>query len=171
MVGVHDKMNLSLIDWAIVFAVLGGMFYYVSTTKGLMKSVSDFLAAGRTAGRYVISISSGIAGLGAITIVYYLEMGYVSGFAMSWWGFSSALVILFITVSGWVVYRFRSTRCLTFPNFLKCVTAGDSGSSRASLHLFPVLSILGSFQLWAPDSLFISVGYPKNYLAFPLSRS
>ena len=87
MVGVHDKMNLSLIDWAIVFAVLGGMFYSVSTTKGLMKSVSDFLAAGRTAGRYVISISSGIAGLGAITIVYYLEMGYVSGFAMSWWGF------------------------------------------------------------------------------------
>jgi SSS family solute:Na+ symporter len=83
MVGVHDKMNLSLIDWAIVFAVLGGMFYSVSTTKGLMKSVSDFLAAGRTAGRYVISISSGIAGLGAITIVYYLEMGYVSGFAMS----------------------------------------------------------------------------------------
>ena len=66
MVGVHDKMNLSLIDWAIVFAVLGGMFYSVSTTKGLMKSVSDFLAAGRTAGRYVISISSGIAGLGAI---------------------------------------------------------------------------------------------------------
>ena len=119
MVGVHDKMNLSLIDWAIVFAVLGGMFYSVSTTKGLMKSVSDFLAAGRTAGRYVISISSGIAGLGAITIVYYLEMGYVSGFAMSWWGFSSALVILFITVSGWVVYRFRSTRCLTLPQFFE----------------------------------------------------
>ncbi len=112
-------MNLSFIDWLIVFSVLAGMFYSVSATKGLMKSVTDFLAAGRTAGRYVVSISSGIAGLGAITIVNHLEMGYVSGFAMSWWGFSSALVILFITVSGWVIYRFRSTRCLTLPQFFE----------------------------------------------------
>jgi len=99
--------------------VMGGMIYSVSFTKGLMKSVSDFLAAGRTAGRYVMSISGGIAGLGAITIVYHLEMGYVSGFALSWWGFSSALIILFITVSGWVIYRFRSTRCLTLPQFFE----------------------------------------------------
>ena len=112
-------MNLTFIDWAIVFMVMGGMFYSVSITKGLMKSVSDFLAAGRTAGRYVMSISGGIAGLGAITIVYHLEMGFVSGFAMSWWGFSSALILLFITVSGWVVYRFRSTRCLTLPQFFE----------------------------------------------------
>ena len=112
-------MNLTFIDWAIVFIVMGGMFYSVSFTKGLMKSVSDFLAAGRTAGRYVMSISSGIAGLGAITIVYHLEMGFVSGFAFSWWGFSSALIILFITVSGWVIYRFRSTRCLTLPQFFE----------------------------------------------------
>jgi len=112
-------MNLTFIDWAIVFMVMGGMFYSVSITKGLMKSVSDFLAAGRTAGRYVMSISGGIAGLGAITIVYHLEMGFVSGFALSWWGFSSALILLFITVSGWVVYRFRSTRCLTLPQFFE----------------------------------------------------
>jgi len=112
-------MNLTLIDWLIVFAVLVGMFYSVSASKGLMKSVTDFLAAGRTAGRYVVSISSGIAGLGAITIVNHLEMGYVSGFALSWWGFSSALIILFITVSGWVIYRFRSTRCLTLPQFFE----------------------------------------------------
>jgi len=95
------------------------MFLSVSASKGLMKSVTDFLAAGRTAGRYVVSISSGIAGLGAITIVNHLEMGYVSGFALSWWGFSSALIILFITVSGWVIYRFRSTRCLTLPQFFE----------------------------------------------------
>ena len=112
-------MNLTFIDWLIVIAVLVGMFYSVSITNGLMKSVTDFLAAGRNAGRYLVSVSSGVAGLGAITIVNHLEMGYVSGFALSWWGFSSALVILFITVSGWVIYRFRSTRCLTLPQFFE----------------------------------------------------
>tara|TARA_B100000315_G_C14583851_1_gene591893 strand:+ start:1909 stop:3981 length:2073 start_codon:yes stop_codon:yes gene_type:complete len=112
-------MNLSVIDWLIVLISFVGMVYSVSTTKGLMKSVSDFLAAGRTAGRYVISISSGIAGLGAISIVMFLEMGYVSGFALAWWGLSQGIIILLITISGWVIYRFRSTRCLTLPQFFE----------------------------------------------------
>ena len=62
-------MNLSIIDWAIVIIVLAGMIYSVSFTKGLMRSVTDFLSAGRTAGRYLISVSQGAAGLGAISIV------------------------------------------------------------------------------------------------------
>ena len=40
-------MNLNFIDWVIVLLVLVGMFYSVSLTSGLMKSVSDFLSAGR----------------------------------------------------------------------------------------------------------------------------
>ena len=55
-------MNLSIIDWAIVIIVLAGMIYSVSFTKGLMRSVTDFLSAGRTAGRYLISVSQGAAG-------------------------------------------------------------------------------------------------------------
>jgi len=112
-------VNLSFIDWLIVLAALGGMIYSVSMTKGLMKSVTDFLSAGRTAGRYVLSISSGVAGLGAISIVMFLEMGYVAGFSLSWWGLSQGIIILAITMSGWVIYRFRSTRSLTLAQFFE----------------------------------------------------
>ncbi len=94
-------MNLHLVDWLIVFIVLGGMFYSVSFSSGLMKSVTDFLSAGRTAGRYLISVSSGVAGLGAISVVMYLEMGYVSGFSLAWWGLSQGIIILMLTMSGW----------------------------------------------------------------------
>ena len=114
-----DRMNLTLIDWLIVIVSLGGMIYSVSMTKGLMKSVTDFLSAGRTAGRYVLSISSGVAGLGAISIVMFLEMGYVAGFSLSWWGLSQGIIILAITMSGWVIYRFRSTRSLTLAQFFE----------------------------------------------------
>ena len=112
-------MNLHLVDWLIVFIVLGGMFYSVSFSSGLMKSVTDFLSAGRTAGRYLISVSSGVAGLGAISVVMYLEMGYVSGFSLAWWGLSQGIIILMLTMSGWVIYRFRSTRCLTLAQFFE----------------------------------------------------
>ena len=112
-------MNLSVIDWLIVAITLGSMIYSVNMTKGLMKSVTDFLSAGRTAGRYLISVSSGVAGLGAISIIMFLEMGYVAGFSLSWWGLSQGIIILAITMSGWVIYRFRSTRCLTLAQFFE----------------------------------------------------
>ena len=112
-------MNLHAIDWLIVIVVLAGMFYSVSFSSGLMKSVTDFLSAGRTAGRYLISVSSGIAGLGAISVVMFLEMGYVAGFSLAWWGLSQGIIILMLTMSGWVIYRFRSTRCLTLAEFFE----------------------------------------------------
>ena len=112
-------MNLSTFDWSIVVIVLVLMIYSVKSSSKLMRSVSDFLVAGRSAGRYVISISSGVAGLGAITLVNYMEMNYIAGFSMSWWGMTSALILLFITVSGWVIYRFRQTRCLTLAQFFE----------------------------------------------------
>ena len=112
-------MNLLLIDWLIIGIVLLGMIYSVSITKGLMRSVSDFLSAGRSAGRYLISVSQGAAGLGAISIVSFLEVGYITGFSFQWWGLSQGIIIFAITASGWVIYRFRQTRSLTLAQFFE----------------------------------------------------
>ena len=112
-------MNLSFIDWLIIVIVLGGMFISVNSTKGLMRSVTDFLSAGRSAGRYLISVSSGAAGLGAISIVSFLEVGYITGFSFQWWGLSQGIILLAITTSGWVIYRFRQTRSLTLAQFFE----------------------------------------------------
>ena len=112
-------MNLSFVDWLIVLIVLIGMIYSVSFTKGLMRSVTDFLSAGRSAGRYLISVSQGAAGLGAISIVSFLEVGYITGFSFQWWGLSQGIILLAITTSGWVIYRFRQTRSLTLAQFFE----------------------------------------------------
>ena len=95
-------MNLNFIDWLIVSIVLPGMVYSVSFTKGLMRSVADFLSVGRTAGRYLISVFQGAAGLGAISIISFLELGYITGFSFQWWGLSQGIILLAITASGWV---------------------------------------------------------------------
>ncbi|MCP3978241.1 MAG: sodium:solute symporter [bacterium] len=112
-------MNLTLLDWSIVIGVLAVMASGVLISRGYMRSVADFLAAGRSAGRYVLTMSQGLAALGAITIVANLEMNYVAGFSMSWWGMSMSIVVLVLTVSGWVIYRFRQTRCLTLAEFFE----------------------------------------------------
>jgi SSS family solute:Na+ symporter len=112
-------MHFSALDWTILVAVYVAMVGGVLLLKPFMRSVVDFLAAGRTAGRYLLSVSQGVAALGAITVVGYLEQNFVAGFSLTWWGFSQAIVILILTVSGFVIYRFRQTRSLTLPEFFE----------------------------------------------------
>ena len=112
-------MNLTWIDWTIVIALLTLMLGMVLVSKRLVKSVTDFLAAGRTGGRYVISMFQGTAALGAITVVGALEMNYVAGFNLRWWEMWTAVILVGMSVLGWVVYRFRQTRALTMAQFFE----------------------------------------------------
>ncbi len=112
-------MNMTGIDWLIMGAVYAALVAGVLFSRRYMRSVADFLAAGRTAGRYLISVSQGIAGIGAITLVANMEMNLEAGFAMSWWGLSMALFVTIVVASGWVSYRFRATRCLTMAEFFE----------------------------------------------------
>jgi solute:Na+ symporter, SSS family len=110
---------MKFLDWTILAIMYFGILAVVIFTKRYMRGVTDYLAAGRSAGRYLLTISAGIAGLGAITVVANMEMGYEAGFALGWWGLTMALFGVIVTVSGWVNYRFRRTRALTLAEFFE----------------------------------------------------
>jgi len=112
-------LGLGLLDWLIVLLTLALMIYGVVFSRKFMQSVADFLAAGRTAGRYIISIAMGMAMLGAISVIGEFQLFYKSGFCMKWWELTMAMAILIVTVSGWIVYRFRQTRALTMAQFFE----------------------------------------------------
>ena len=128
-----------------------------------MKSVTDFLSAGRTAGRYVLSVSSGVAGLGAISIVMFMEMGFVAGFALSWWGLSQGIIILAITMSGWVIYRFRMTRSLTLAQFLKRDTAETFVSFAGIVAFFAGIINFGIFPAVGAQFFINYCGLPDSF--------
>jgi SSS family solute:Na+ symporter len=112
-------MNLNWFDWSIVLAIFAFMLVMVFLSKSLLRSVTDFLATGRTAGRYIISMFHGTAALGAITVVGALEQNYNAGFNSRWWEMPTAVILVTISVTGWVVYRFRQTRALTMAQFFE----------------------------------------------------
>ncbi|MBN1270810.1 MAG: sodium:solute symporter [Candidatus Aminicenantes bacterium] len=112
-------MSLGWLDWGIVLVTLFFMVYGVVFSKRFMRSVADFLAAGRSAGRYLMTVSLGMAMLGAISVIGEFEVFFKSGFCLKWWELSMALAILLVTVSGWIIYRFRQTRALTLAQFFE----------------------------------------------------
>jgi SSS family solute:Na+ symporter len=89
-------------------------------TRRYTRSVADFLAANRTAGRYLLCVADGMAGLGSITIVMIFEMYYQSGFPGAWWDTIRLMIVpAVLSLSGWVIYRFRQTRALTMAQFFE----------------------------------------------------
>ena len=112
-------MNFQWIDWTIVWALVVGMIVVAAVTKRYMRSVADFLAANRCAGRYLLAVSDSMAGLGAVSVVGLFQIYYQAGFAGGWWGNLMIPISLFVVLSGWVLYRFRETRALTMGQFFE----------------------------------------------------
>ncbi|MFH1614097.1 MAG: sodium:solute symporter [Planctomycetota bacterium] len=141
-------MNMNWIDWGIVGGLLVLLTLQALWTRKYMKSVADFLAAGRCARRYMLSIADGMAALGAITILGMFEVYYEAGFTTLWWGVMTTIVYLIITLSGWVIYRYRQTRAMTLAQFFEIrysrnfrIFAGiiSFGSGIVNFGLFPAV--------------------------------
>ena len=110
---------MGLIDWLIVvipviFVV--GMGIY---SKKYVRSVADFLSAGRVCGRYVICASDVANALAIITMVAYVEVHYKTGFAITFWSGIMTPLGIIMALSGYCLYRFRETKAMSLGQFLE----------------------------------------------------
>lgn len=107
------------IDWLVVLLPLGLIAYICIKTKRHVQSVADFLAGGRVAGRYVLAVAGGEGALGLISIVALYESYYKSGFAYGWWAGFTGIFALLVTMTGFIIYRYRETRAMTMAQFFE----------------------------------------------------
>jgi len=84
-------------------------FVCFKTQKHVL-AVADFLVGGRVAGRYLLTVATGAAEVGLISVVGFYEVFYVSGYAFSFWAGITGVVTLFVTLTGFLIYRYRETR-------------------------------------------------------------
>ncbi len=110
---------MHLIDWLIVALPMILVFYVAMRAQHFVKGVADFLAAGRVAGRYVVAVASGEAGMGLISVVALFEAYYNSGFAYSFWNQLYVPVGMLMTLTGYCIYRYRETRAMTMGQFFE----------------------------------------------------
>ena len=110
---------MSWLDWSIVGVFLVFIIGMGIYSMRFVHGVTDFLACGRVCGRYVISVSGVADGLALITMVGAVEAGYKSGFAYSFWGTLTMPITLFLSLLGFVYYRFRQTKAMSFGQFIE----------------------------------------------------
>ena len=110
---------MHFIDWMIVVIPLFIIAYIAFRAQKHVKGVSDFLTAGRVAGRYVLAVASGQAVLGLISLVALFEAFYQSGVSYSFWSNLATPVTMVLSLTGYCYYRFRETRAMTMGQFLQ----------------------------------------------------
>lgn len=110
---------MTWIDWLIVIAPSIVVLVLARQASRYVRSASDFLTAGRAAGRYLVSVADGMAAMGLITAVGAFEVFYNSGFGVTWWSQLQAPILMFIALFGFIIYRYRETRAMTTAQFFE----------------------------------------------------
>ena len=78
------------IDWLLLLIPLLLILAFAIYTRQFVKSVADFLAGGRCAGRYLIANAFGESAAGVANTMSKFEMIMVSGFTLTFWNSFSA---------------------------------------------------------------------------------
>ena len=162
---------MHLLDWSIVAALFAGTTAAAIYTRRYNRSVADFLAANRAAGRYMLAITSGIAGLCAITIISFFEMYYAAGFVPTWWYLVFAPVGAIIASTGWVRYRFRETRALTLAQYFEIRYSRRFRFFAGALCWISGIANFGIYPAVAANFFIHYCGLPATFAVFGLTVS
>lgn len=109
-----------ILSFVFIGILLSFVLYKTLESRKYSQSVADFLVANRSAGRYLLTICDGVIGWGAITIIMTWEIHYEAGFSFLWWDIMRVMVFgTILSLSGWCIYRFRQTRCMTLAEFFE----------------------------------------------------
>jgi SSS family solute:Na+ symporter len=102
---------------AVPMVVVGIIGY---KTQKYCRGVADFMTAGRAAGRYLLTTSEYMAAMGLISAIAMFEAQYKSGFAYSGpWGVLLTPLMIALTLTGYLIYRYRETRVMTMAQFFE----------------------------------------------------
>ena len=109
-------------NWLDILIVVFPVFFVLYMgwySRRFVRSVADFLSAGRVCGRYVLCVADVATGLGVITLLSFVEVHYKTGFAMSFWSSITLPLSMLIALTGYCTYRLRETKAMSIGQFFE----------------------------------------------------
>lgn len=164
-------MKLCMIDWCILILFFAGLTIVARYTNRFLKSVADFLVANRCAGRYILSIAGGATSFGTISAIASFEMYYKAGVVPLWWQMMLTPVTIIIAMTGWGIYRYRQTRCMTIQQFLEMRYSKRFRIFCGSLCYLSGILNMGIFPAVSAHFFIYFCGFPATFELFGIQVS
>ena len=112
-------MAMTWMDWLIMFVPVAFILYMGYYSRRYVRSVADFLSAGRLCGRYLICVADMTNALSIMGLVAYVEVHYRTGFSLAFWNMLTIPITIFMGLTGYCFYRFRETKAMSLGQFLE----------------------------------------------------
>ena len=114
--------NPTMFSWYhyLIFVLpLAAVCGFAIYTRRYVRSVADYLVAGRCAGRYLLRSAGMMTALSAATLVSYTEIHLDNGWMYAFWNSVITPISIMLTFYGWISYRFRETKAMTAGQFFE----------------------------------------------------
>jgi solute:Na+ symporter, SSS family len=109
--------NFTSLDWGIVVAYLVVSIVVGIWANRYVGNIAGYLVAGRTLRiRLALATMTGTE-IGLVTVMYSAELGFTQQYASLYLAIYELIILLFIGLTGVVVYRLRQSRVLTIPEY------------------------------------------------------
>ena len=159
-------MHLSWIDIGIVLVYVGGTILAGTIARSAIKSISDFLVAGRSLKTHMAGATIVSTGLGLVTVMYFAEEGFKQGFAPFIIGVMATATHLIVARTGFIVSRLRYLKVMTVPEFYEVkYTRGVRLLGGIFLALAGTLN-MGLFPILGSRFVVGFTGLPQEYVNY-----
>lgn len=111
------ETNFTSLDWGIVVAYLVISIFVGIWANRYVGNIAGYLVAGRTLRiRLALATMTGTE-IGLVTVMYSAELGFTQQYASLYLALYELIILLFIGLTGVVVYRLRQSKVLTIPEY------------------------------------------------------
>ena len=159
-------MNFGILDWTTVVIFIGITSTVAFLTRRFISDYDSFLLAGRNLKVYLAMATMGATELGLVTLMYYSEQGYKSGFSVFSVGVIALFGFIFVGRTGFVIKRLRDLRCRTVAEFFGMRYDRSTQIIAAVITFVAGMMNMGLFLVMGAKFLLYMVGFPPEQLPY-----
>jgi solute:Na+ symporter, SSS family len=159
-------LNFIWIDWATVIAFLALTTGVALGTRRLISDYDSFLLAGRTLKLYLAMATMGATELGLVTLMYFSEQGYRSGFSAFIIGVIALIGFTFVGQTGFIVKGLRDLEVRTIAEYFGLRYNRTTQVIAAIITFAAGLMNMGLFLVLGAKFLLYMVGLPADMLPY-----
>ena len=150
------------VDWLLVIGFLAGYAYLGIRARMHSSSLDEFLVMGRRLGPIWGVATLAATETGLVTLIYFAEEAYLSGFVAFSIAVLAALTMWTVGRTGFVIKRLRSEQVRTMPEFMEIrFSAGVRSITGLAAFVVGVLN-MGIFLQVESEFMAILMGIPES---------
>ncbi|UCE04927.1 MAG: sodium:solute symporter family protein [bacterium] len=159
-------MNFTTLDWLFVSLFITITTLVAFWTKKRISDYDSYLLAGRSLKLYLAMASLGATEIGLVTLMYFAQQGFVSGFSGFIIGIIGLFGFIFVGKTGFIIKGLRQLRCRTVSEFFGMRFNLTTQILAGIITFVSGMMNMGMFLILAAKFILHVVGIPAHLLPY-----